>query len=80
MKQVFRMPIRKKIKNSKSQAHEAQTKSGKQPILQKTSYFWRQQASAWPGNDQGQTLQENLFLFLCVKVLMPQSFSQLKQN
>ena len=30
--------IRKKIKNSKSQAHEVQTKSGKQPILQKTFY------------------------------------------
>lgn len=43
------MPIRKKIKNSKSQAHEAQTKPGKQPILQKTPYFWRQQTSAWPG-------------------------------
>ena len=81
MKQVFRMPIRKKIKNSKSQAHEVQTKSGKQPILQKTFYSWRQQMSAWPGKGHAQMLQENLFFFFFAwRVVMPQFFTQLKQD
>lgn len=51
------------IKNSKSQAHEAQTQSGKQPTLQKTSYFCRQQTSARPGRDQAHVMQDILVFF-----------------
>jgi hypothetical protein len=73
------MPIRKKIKNSKSQAHEAFMKSSKQLTLQKHSYFWRHQTPAWPAKDQAQILQGNLLFFFFVwMVLIPQSFSSLR--